>query len=255
MDHVRRFAYFRSGTWYVGITANPVMSLKAHGLDIYKGGFDCWDIPFQYAAACKEALLAMDGYTMVTDNESDYVDSTYPNMYIYLYTVKWNTRQHIDPTGFAPLKSMPAPPITVKYIDAQEKETLVRFDDSFDDAACEKLLGEIREKYMKKELYGLVVRHRDSSWMELQFGADGVIISYDSNTSQAGAFQSYRSENTSRKKTALFTGEYPEYMICRDTDVFIDILRYFLKKKRKPGKRQGVKWVVMPQDKDVRKYK
>lgn len=255
MDRIRHFAYFKSGTWYVGITANPVMSLKAHGIDIYKGGFDCWDIPFKDAKVCKEAILGMEGYKMINDCESDYADDIYPNMYVYLYSVRWMTRQHIDTAAFTPLKKMPSPPIVVKYIDTNEKETLVRFDDSFDHAACETLLEDIKAKYIEGQLHGLVVRHRSTQYMELQFGEGCAIISYDSNTSQTGAFQSYRNGSTSRKKVKLFTGEYPEYMVCTDVDVLIGILRYFLEKDRKPGKRQNVKWVMMPCDKDVRKYK
>lgn len=257
LNQIRRFAYFKSGTWYVGITANPVMSLKAHGIDIYKGGFgfDCWDIPFKDAETCKEAILGMEGYKLVTDRESDYVDDTYPNMYVYLYSVRWMTRQRIDPSGFTPLKKMPSPPIVVKYIDRNEKETLVRFDDSFDRAACERLLEDIRIRYMEGQLHGLVVRHRSMQYMELQFGEGCAVISYDSNTSQAGAFQSYRNGSASRKKVKLFTGEYPEYMVCTDADVLAGILRYFLEKGRKPGKRQNVKWVMMPCEKDIRKYK
>ena len=255
VGHVSRFAYFKSGTWYVGITANLVMSLKAHGIDIYGGGFDCWDIPFQEAKACKEAILGMEGYQMITDSESDYVDDTYPNMYVYLYSVRLVTCQHIDKTGFVPLKKMPSAPIVVKYIDTNEKETLVRFDDSFDKETCEGLLNEIKSKYIKGQLHGMVIRHRSTQSMEIQFGEGCAIINYDSNTSQSGAFQSYRSGSKSRKPVKLFTGEYPEYMVCRDMDVFMEILRYFLEKDRKPGKRQNVKWVILSCDKDMRKYR
>ena len=58
-------------------------------------------------------------------------------------------------------------------------------------------------------------------------------------------YQSYRSGSTSRKKVQLYSGEYPEYMICRDMQALEEILRYFLLKGKKPGKRQNVKWVNM----------
>ena len=45
-----------------------------------------------------------------------------------------------------------------------------------------------------------------------------------------------------------YFGEYPEYMICRDMQALEEILRYFLLKGKKPGKRQNVKWVNMKYD-------
>ena len=45
-NHIRWWAMFQSGTWYVGLTANPVQSLEAHHISIYeKNFFHCWDIP------------------------------------------------------------------------------------------------------------------------------------------------------------------------------------------------------------------
>lgn len=41
----------------------------------------------------------------------------------------------------------------------------------------------------------------------------------------------------------IFTGEYPEYMLCRDMTVFENIPEYFLQKANKPGKRQNIKRV------------
>ena len=42
-----------------------------------------------------------------------------------------------------------------------------------------------------------------------------------------------------------YSGEYPEHMIFRDMQALEEILRYFLLKGKKPGKRQNVKWVNM----------
>ena len=209
---------FRTDEWYVGVTANPVASLTAHGFDIYwRDSFDCWDIPAENAMACKEAILALRNCRFITDPESDYIDDTYPILYIYLYPLTLKSVQHIDPSGFAPLAHIPNPPIVLKYIDRQDKETIVRYGDDFTKQDLEQLLD-------------------------------------DTATSQSGCFQSYRSGSTSRKPVELFTGEYPAYMVCSDMAAFMGILRYFLTKYTKPGKRQNVKWVVLREDKDIRKY-
>ena len=246
---------FRNDTWYVGLTANPVASLTAHGFDIYwRDSFDCWDIPAENGKACKEAILALKNCHFITEPESDYIDYTYPNLYIYLCPHIPGTDWHIDTSTFTPLKNMPGLPIVVKYIDRQERETIVRFGDDFSKQDLERFLTELREKVMAKELNGLVVKSREVSFIEFQFGESCCIISYDSAMSQSGCFQSYRSGETSRKPVQLFTGEYPAYMICSDWEVVTNILRYFMTKSKKPGKRQGIKWVLANEEKEVRKY-
>lgn len=246
---------FRTDEWYVGVTANPVASLTAHGFDIYwRDSFDCWDIPAENAMACKEAILALRNCRFITDPESDYIDDTYPILYIYLYPLTLKSVQHIDPSGFAPLAHIPNPPIVLKYIDRQDKETIVRYGDDFTKQDLEQLLEEIKERVLAGALNGLIVKPRRSNFMEFQFGENCCIISYDTATSQSGCFQSYRSGSTSRKLVELFTGEYPAYMVCSDMAAFMGILRYFLTKSTKPGKRQNVKWVVLGEDKDIRKY-
>ena len=255
-NHIRWWAMFQSGTWYVGLTANPVQSLEAHHISIYeKNFFHCWDIPQKDGISCKEAILAMEGYQWMADAESDYLDNTYPNLYIYLFPVTYRTVPHIDTSGFTPLKSIPKPPIVIRYFDRRESETTVRFDDSFDATVCEKFLAELKEKLLADELCGMLIKARGSHYLELEFGESGCCtITYDSQTSQSGAFQGYRSENKSRKLVTLFTGRFPEYMLCRDMEELSAILRYFLLKDRKPGKRQNVKWVSMTAENDFRRY-
>ena len=246
---------FRNDTWYVGLTANPIASLTAHGFDIYsRNSFDCWDIPAENGMACKEAILALKNCHFVTDPENDYIDDTYPNLYIYVYPYMPSCAHRIDTSSFTPLKDMPGLPVVVKYIDRRECETIVRFGDNFSKQDLEQFLSELKEKVVAKELNGLVVKSREASFIEFQFGEDCCIINYDTAMSQSGCFQSYRSGETSRTPVKLFTGEYPAYMICSDWEVVTDILRYFMLKSKKPGKRQNIKWVLTNEEKEIRKY-
>ena len=89
------------------------------------------------------------------------------------------------------------------------------------------------------------IRHRARDILSAEFGEGCCIISHDSRTSQCGGYQSYRSGETARKKVQLYTGEYPEYMLCRDMNVLNTIVSYYLVKGKKPGKRQNIKWVNM----------
>lgn len=116
------------------------------------------------------------------------------------------------------------------------------------ETVCDDLLTEIRTGISAHQFAELRIRHRDFNQIIVQFGDDCCIISYDAGTSQCGGYQSYRSGSTLRKKVKLYSGEYPDYMICHDMQVLEEILHYFLLKGKKPGKRQNVKWVNMKYD-------
>lgn len=247
---VKHFGKFAYDTWYVGITANSVRSLKAHGIDTdnqRSAEFDVWDIPFENARECKEALLSMEGYDFISDDESDFIDDTYPNLFIYLYKVEgiYHTVQHIDVSDFKPVKALPKNHIIVTEVSRDDEKTVTRYDDEFDKDACDKLIAEIRQKFIDNKMKYLNIVHRSTIEMWFEFGEGCCTISYDGHTSQEGYIQSYRNGSRSRKQVQFFDGTRPEYMVCRDADVFTAILRYFLEKDRKPGKRQNVKWVVV----------
>lgn len=247
---VKHFGKFAYDTWYVGITSNSVRSLKAHGINTdnqMSSEFDVWDIPFESAKACKEALLSMDGYDFISDDESDFIDDTYPNSFIYLYRVDGltDTVQHIDVSDFKPVKSLPLNHIIVTEVSRDDEKIVTRYDDEFDKAACDQLIEEIRQKFIDGKMKFLKIVHRSTIEMWFEFGEGCCTISYDARTSQEGYIQSYRNGSRSRKQVPFFDGMRPEYMVCRDIDEFTAILRYFLEKDRKPGKRQNVKWVVI----------
>ena len=247
VGYVTDMKYFMNGTWFVGITANAVKSLNAHRIDTddqKSYSFGCWDIPFASAKACKEALQALEGYHFISDDESDFIDDTYPNSFVYLYKVLDRyTVQHIDVTGFKPVKALPAIPIIVTEEFRDGQETVTKYGDEFGKDDCVGLVEQIRQKVLASQLKSLKVVHRSIIGLQFEFGEGCCTISYYGH-SQEGYFQSYRSGSRSRKLIPFFEGAYPEYMVCRDMDEFAAILQYFLEKDRKPGKRQNVKWVV-----------
>ena len=249
VSHVIQTKNYFWGTWFVGVTANVVSSLKAHQIDTddqMSSSFACWDIPFASAKACKEALLALEGFDFASDDESDFMDPTYPNSFIYLYAVvNGRTVQHIDISDFKPAKALPKPPIIVTEVSRDGQETITRIGDEFDKAACAGLVDQIKQKFLAGRMRSLKIVHRSIIEMRFEFGEGCCAISYDSHTSQEGYIQSYRSESRARKLIPFFEGSYPEYMVCQDVDKFISILQYFLEKDRKPGKRQNVKWAVV----------
>lgn len=250
--HVTQMSYNFWGTWFVGITANAVSSLKAHQIDTdnqMSSTFVCWDIPFESAKLCKASLLALEGFDFISDDESDFIDNTYPNSFIYMYSViNGHTIQHIDVSNFKPVKALPENHIIVTEISRDGKETITRIGDEFDKVACAEFVEQIKQKFLTNQMQSLKIVHRSIIEMWFEFGEGCCTISYDSHTSQDGYFQSYRSETNSRKLIPFFEGSYPEYMVCKDVDKFIAILRYFLEKDRKPGTRQSVKWVVVKRE-------
>lgn len=252
VSRVKEMEGFYGGTWFVGVTANAVSSLNAHGIDTDHQGsynFFCYDIPFESAKECKAALLALEGFDFISDDESDFIDSTYPNSFIYMYYVLGGeTTEHIDVSGFKPAKALPKAHIIVTEVSRDGKETVTRIGDEFDKAACAEMVEQIKQKFLTGQMQSLDIFHRNFTEMEFKFGEGCCIISYDSHTSQAGYFQSYRSGSRARKLIPFFEGSYPEYMVCKDMDKFIAILQYFLEKGRKPGKRQDVKWAVVNED-------
>ena len=252
VSHVTHMRNNFCGTWFVGVTANAVSSLKAHQIDTddqMSSSFACWDIPFESAKACKQALLALEGFDFISDDESDFIDHTYPNSFIYLYgVINGRTIQHIDVSGFKPVKALPEKPIIVTEVSRDGKETITRIGDEFDKAACAELVEQIKQKFLDGRMRSLKIVHRSITEMWFEFGEGCCTISYDSHASQEGYIQSYRSESRSRRLIQFFEGAYPEYMVCKDIDKLISILQYFLEKDRKPGKRQNVKWVVIKRE-------
>lgn len=234
------------GKCYVGLTANFVQSLAAHGIDHHdETGFFCMKLPADRAEDCRRAVMAIDGFEPVTDPANDFtaVPPGSP-MYIYIYKISPDTCEKIDVSGFTPLKQLPGRPIAA-VMTITDGTVRKRYYDSFTEADCDGLISEIRKPADSGQLMELKVTHRMFNFIYALFGEGCCIINYDSGTSQDGGYQSYRSGERSRKPVKLYKGEYPEYMLCRDMRVLEDILRYFLLKGKKPGKRQNVKWVAM----------
>ena len=236
------------GTWFVGVTANTVQSLTAHLINAEIQGsmsFSCWDIPFEFARTCKETLLALEGYHFISDDESDFIDNTYPTAFIYLYQViDRYTVQHIDTSNFQPVEALPVIPVVVTEVSRDGRKVSMDYGEEFNKTVCKKIVEESRRKFLSGQMKSLTIVHRSGIAMWFEFGEGCCTISYSSGTSQEGYIQSYRSKSRARKLIPFFEGAYPEYMVCKNVDEFTAILQYFLEKDRKPGKRQNVKWVV-----------
>lgn len=234
------------GKCYVGLTANFVQSLTAHGIDYHEEtDFFCIKLPADRAEECKCAVMSVDGFEAVTDPSNDFtaVPQDAP-MYIYIYKISADTCEKIDVSGFVPLERLPERPIkaVMTFTDGTVKK---QYYDSFTETDCDSLIDRIRSFADKGQLMELKIDHKMFSSVYVCFGEGCCIINYDNGTSQDGQYYSYRSGERSRKLVKLYKGEYPEYMLCRDKNVLENILRYFLMKGKKPGKRQNIKWVYM----------
>lgn len=233
------------GECYVGITANPVQSLTAHGIDIHaENTFFCMDIPAASAEDCKKALADLDGYEAKTNPDNDYLDNTYSQLYVYIYRISDDTNEKIDISGFTPLKKIPEKPVIVELSFTDGSYNKKYYDDPEQDQ-FEDLISEIIDYAAANQIAKFCIVHRELNKLYAEFGENCCVINYDNGTSQVGGYQSYRSGEKSRKKVQLFINEYPEYMLCRDFSILENILSYFLIKGKKPGKRQNIKWVNM----------
>lgn len=236
------------GQCYVGITSNPVQSLTAHGINIFASNtFFCIDIRKEDAQRCKEAVTELEEYEAVSNPENDRLDTPYPQLYLYIYKISDNTNEKIEMSNFMPIEDLPEGKNIVRFV-MHNGSADVRILPEIDEKLCNDLITEIKEGISSQQLAEVWIRHRALNMISVLFGDGCCIINYDAGTSQCGGYQSYRSGATSRKKVQLYSGEYPEYMLCRDMQVLEAVLQYFLLKGKKPGKRQNTKWVSMKYD-------
>ncbi|MBR5371657.1 MAG: hypothetical protein IK130_05515 [Oscillospiraceae bacterium] len=233
------------GKCYVGITSDPVRSLTAHGIDTFaENQFFCADIPKELAAECKAEIMALGGFEAVSDSANDRTETTYSMLYVYIYRIADGTEEHPDLTGLTPREALPIREIAVR-LGMRDGTCQVRYYTEMNAAVCDAFLTELSALISDCRLAAMQIRHRARDILSAEFGEGCCIISHDSRTSQCGGYQSYRSGETARKKVQLYTGEYPEYMLCRDMNVLNTIVSYYLVKGKKPGKRQNIKWVNM----------
>ena len=236
------------GRCYVGITSNPVQSLTAHGINIFASNtYFCTDIRKEDAQRCKEAVTELEGYEAVCDPENDYLDTPFPQLYLYIYKISDNTNEKPEISNFTPIEDLPEGKNIIRFVMCNGSAD-VRILPEINEKLCNDLIAEIKEGISSKQLAEVWIRHRELNMISVLFGDGCCIINHDAGTSQMGSYQSYRSGATSRKKVQLYSGEYPEYMICRDMQVLEAILQYFLLKGKRPGKRQNIKWVNVKYD-------
>lgn len=213
---------------YIGITANPVQSLTAHGIDVNaENTFWCVAVPSECASECRAEISALDGFDPYIDEANDYIDYSFEKAYIYIYKISDKTNEIIDNSGFTPLMQLPQRPITIikAFVDgASETRYYDAFSHDDHDRVINDIMGQVRNNYLTE----LVIIHRDQKKIFAEFGTDCCIVNYESGTSRSGHYQSYRSGVRSRKMVRLFNNEYPEYMVCRDLGIFENIISIFL---------------------------
>jgi len=236
------------GKCYVGITSDPVQSLTAHGINIFASNtYFCTDILKEDAQRCKEAVTKLEGYEAVCDPDNDRLDTPYPQLYLYIYKISEKTNEKPVISDLTPAEDLPEGRNIVRSV-MRNGSADVRILPEFDEKLCNDLIAEIKEGVSSQQLAEVWIRHRALNMISVLFGDGCCIINFDAGTSQTGGYQSYRSGAASRKKVRLYSGEYPEYMLCRDMQVLETILQYFLLKGKKPGKRQNIKWANMKYD-------
>ncbi len=76
--------------------------------------FFCMDIPSEDAAECRKAIAETGGFEPYFDENSDYINNTYGQLYIYIYKISDKTTEKIDVKGFTPLKQIPDRPIRLQ---------------------------------------------------------------------------------------------------------------------------------------------
>lgn len=189
--------------------------------------------------------MSVDGFEPVTDPSNDFtaVPQDAP-IYIYIYKISENTREKIDVSGFVPLEKLPERPIKA-VMTCTDGTVKKEYYGKITETDCNALIDRIRKLADNGQLMELKIGHKMFNSVYVCFGEGCCIINYDNGTSQDGEYYSYRSGERSRRPVKLYKGEYPEYMLCRDLGILEDILRYFMMKGKKPGKRQNIKWVYM----------
>lgn len=109
--HLPQSHMFEKNLWFTGISSNPVMSLKAHNVDLKKKfDFICSVVSVKNAAEIKQAVLSLNFFEHCSEDSSDYIYEDQPHTYMYSFLVKEDSIFKISTDGFTPLKYMPQSP-------------------------------------------------------------------------------------------------------------------------------------------------
>ena len=149
---------FDRNMWYTGISSNPVLSLKAHNVDLKnKLGFICNVVSVKNAAEIKQAVMSLSYFEHCSEDKSDHICEEQAHTYLYSFLVKEDSVFEIDASGFAPLKYMPQSPAEffIYQSDGSRKKKSVQSEerDSYPEVV-EKILGRCRKGGVEK----LIVR-------------------------------------------------------------------------------------------------
>lgn len=181
---------FDGNLWFTGISSNPVMSLKAHNVDIKnKLGFICSVVSVKNAAEIKQAVLSLSYFEHCSEDLSDYIYEDQPHTYMYSFLVKEDSVFKISTEGFTPLKYMPARPAEF-YIyptGGARKKKLVGSEerDTYPDVVSH-LLNRCKRGGVDK----LIIRSpRYHKVMLCTFHVDSFDVYFDPKTASGGVVQ------------------------------------------------------------------
>lgn len=224
------------GTWYTGISSNPVQSLEAHGVNLENiTQFVVSVVPVKYAAGLKKKILALTEFVHVSEEISDYVAKEQTHTYLYSFKITPEMVLKIDTAGFSPLKYLPSKPLKIHVIDEMGVEQDFEID-------CQKqdtyplVAGNMVEAL--ETLKQINVRHKWGHLLQVMVEEGCFVVLFDPRTSQSGYVQIFMSGESDEK--VVFCGEkYKRKYLCEDKAMLNIILLAFFEKGEKPRK---TKW-------------
>lgn len=151
---------FEKNLWFTGISSNPVMSLKAHNVDVKnKLAFICNVVSVKNAAEIKQAVLSLSYFEHCFEDTSDYIFEGQAHTYMYSFLVKEDSVFGIDTSGFTPLKYMPQSPAEFYiYPIGDKKKKKKKTVDSEERDSYPEVVANILNRCKKGNIEKLIIR-------------------------------------------------------------------------------------------------
>lgn len=179
---------FEKNLWFTGISSNPVMSLKAHNVDLKNRlEFICSVVSVKNADEIKQAVLSLSYFEHCCEDQSDYIYEDQPHTYMYSFLVKEDSVFKIDTSGFTPLKYMPQSPAEF-YIyptGGTRKRKLVASEDR---DSYPQVIGDLLRRCKKGGIDKLIIRSPRYHRIMLCSFEDGKFDVYFDPKNVAGGF-------------------------------------------------------------------
>lgn len=181
---------FDGNLWFTGLSSNPVMSLKAHNVDLKKNlEFICTVVSVKNAAEIKQAVLSLSYFDHCSEDSSDFVYDGQLHTYMYSFLVKGDSVFKISTEGFTPLKYMPASPAEFyiyptggtrkkKSVSSEERDT------------CPEVVQKLIKRSRRGDVDKIIIRSpRYHKLLLCVFHDDTFDVYFDPGTSKGGFVQ------------------------------------------------------------------